>query len=185
MKKGSMAIILALTVVCLVGPLHATEITVGNANWYEFSFSAVNVNATGCTGSCVPSSGGNSEYAPNPPWTFTSALPVTLTVTDAWLEGDAFNIYDFGSLIGATSIVSNTGNPSGTSDPAVALGIAELSHGVFLLGTGSHSLTIQPYQIVMPGAAYFRTDAVSLPPTILLLSSGLLGLIGWRKFRKN
>jgi hypothetical protein len=184
MKKCLMAIILALTVVCLGGPLHATDITVGNADWYEFGFLALGVDAISGSGG-QPSSGGNSEYAPDPPWTFTSALPVKLTVTDAFLEGDAFNIYDSGALVGSTSSVANTGTDSGTSDPVVALTIPELSHGVFSLAAGSHSLTIRPYQFVMAGAAYFRTDAVPLPPTVLLLGSGLLGLAGWRRFRKG
>jgi hypothetical protein len=184
MKKGLMAIALALTVVCLVGPLHANDITFGNANWYEFAFSTTGVDATAGSGT-TPSSGGNSEYAPAGPWTFTSTVPFTLTVTDAFLEGDAFNIFNFSSLIGSTSSVSNTGNSSGTSDPVVAMLIAELSHGVFSLVAGSYSLTIQPYQVVSTGAAYFRTDPVPLPPTVLLFGSGLLGLVGWRRFRRG
>jgi len=34
------------------------------------------------------------------------------------------------------------------------------------------------------GTAY-GTDPVPLPPSVLLLGSGLLGLAGWRRFRKN
>ena len=180
MKRLILALCLALSVLCLVGPLQANPIVPGNPLWYEFRFSVVGVDATSGVGT-IPSSGGNSVYAPDPPWTFTSALPVILTVTDAFLEGDAFNIFDFGSFIGATSLVANTGNDSGTDDPAVALTIAALSHGFFSLPAGNHSLTIQPYQTVMEGAGFFRTDVVPLPGALLLFGSGLLGLIGLRR----
>lgn len=181
MKRALFSISLAFMVLCLAGPLQADSIIVGNVDWYEFAFSLVGVDATNGAGT-IPSSGGNSVSAPDAPWTFTNAVPVKLTVTDAFLEGDAFNIYDFGAFVGATSAVANTGNPSGTSDPAVALTIATLSHGVFTLPAGSHSLTIQPYQIVMEGAGFFRTDVVvPVPGAALLFGSGLLGLVGLRR----
>jgi len=176
---------LVLMVILLVKPLHASPIVVGNPFWYEFGFTDPGVDATSGAGT-IPSSGGNSMYAPDPAWTFSSPSPVNLTVTDAFLEGDAFNIFDFGVLIGATPAVANTGNDSGTDDPVVALTIPQLSHGVFFLAAGNHSLTIQPYQTVMEGAAFFRTDAiVPLPDTLLLLGSGLLGLMGLRRKFSN
>jgi len=30
-----------------------------------------------------------------------------------------------------------------------------------------------------------NTSPVPVPPTLLLLGSGLMGLVGWRRFRKN
>jgi hypothetical protein len=188
--KGEMMkkILLLTAVVLLAGfvvAAQAAPITVDNPLWYEFAFTTVGVDATNGTGT-VPSSGGNSQYAPDAPWTFTFGAPTFLTVVDAFLEGDAFNVFDFGSSIGATSAVAKTGNNSGTSDPVVALTIPELSRGYFYLPAGSHSITIQPYQVVSTGAAYFMVShscpcpppAAPIPGSLVLLGSGILGLVG-------
>ena len=69
-----------------------------------------------------------------------------LTVVDAFLVGDVFTVYDFGSPIGSTTLVTNTGAASGTDDPAVALTIDALSRGFFNLGSGNHSIEIMVAQ---------------------------------------
>jgi hypothetical protein len=145
-------------------------------DWYEFLFaSAESGGAVSAGTGAVPSSGGNSVYAPDPAWTFTSSSSMSLTVTDAFLYGDAFTVYDFGALVGSTPAVA-IGGSSGLSDPALALLDPGLSHASFLLGSGAHSLTMVAYQTVTPGAAYFRTDAVPEPVTLLLFGAGLLGV---------
>jgi hypothetical protein len=68
---------------------------------------------------CSPSPGGNSEYAPSPPWTFWAPSDgVQLTVTDVWLAGDIFEVFDFGVSLGTTSSVATGDYYSCGGDPA-------------------------------------------------------------------
>jgi hypothetical protein len=84
---------------------------------------------------------------------------LTLTVTDAFQKGDSFEVLDMGVPIGSTSAVPT--NPASCgSDPVPCLADPTMSHGVFNLGPGPHSITIRA--VTSPfgaGAAYFRVDA--------------------------
>jgi len=146
MRKVSILLLLALGL-CLapLGQVQADPITVSDPLWYEFAFGLAPSFATEGSGT-VPSSGGNSQPAPDPAWTYFFPSGTRLTVADAFIEGDIFTVYDFGVAIGYTTFVANTGINSGTSDPAVALGIAGLSKGFFSLLPGAHSITIEVVQ---------------------------------------
>ncbi len=133
--------------------------------WNEFSFAGPGSVAKGCApadpggSGCVPSSSGDSHFVGAPPWTFTAPSDgVTLTVTDAFQKGDTFEVLDMGVPIGNTSAVPV--NPASCgSDPATCVTDPTVSHGVFNLGPGAHSLTIR--MVTSPfggGAAYFRVD---------------------------
>jgi hypothetical protein len=190
MKKLSILLVNAMfLVVMAVGPVHATIINFGV--WYEFGFGQAGTFAFDGSG-CIPSSGNNSQPAPIPPWTYYTAAPTAslVTIVDAFNEGDVFKLYDSGSFVGSTTFVGNTGSDSGTSDPDVALGIDALSRGFFSLLPGDHSLAIQISRNALGfsgGCAYFRVDAVPipLPPSVYLLGTSLLGLIGLRRKRKT
>lgn len=133
--------------------------------WIEFSFFATGSAARGCSPAdaggpaCAPSSGGNSVFGSLPPWTFTApAGGANLTVTDAFLKGDQFEIFDFGTSIGSTSIPATTGACG--DDPFPCLADAGVSHGVFPMAAGAHSITIKAKASPFgAGAAYFRIDA--------------------------
>ena len=146
--------------------------------WQEFAFAGPGSFATACV-ACTPSSGGNSQFAPNPPWTFFILGPKAgnLTVTDAFVRGDVFQVYDFGVPLGTTSAVP-TDAGCNNSDPENCLGIN--SSRVYALSPGPHSITIEavasPYG---SGAAYFRARSASCPPVpimgpCLVGSGGLL-----------
>lgn len=117
--------------------------------WNEFSFAGAGSFAKGCapadpSGSgCVPSSAGNSHFVGAPPWTFVAPSDgATLTVTDAFQKGDAFQVLDLGNPIGSTSAVP-TNSASCGNDPVPCLADPTVSHGVFDLGPGAHSITIK------------------------------------------
>lgn len=134
--------------------------------WNEFSFTGPGSDAKGCApadptgGGCVQSSAGNSHFVGVPPWTFTAPSDgATLTVTDAFNKGDTFQVLDSGNPIGSTSAVP-TNQASCGSDPVPCLTEPTVSHGVFDLGPGAHSITIKA--LASPfggGAAYFRLDS--------------------------
>ena len=133
--------------------------------WNEFSFGAAGSDARGCAPAdpsglgCAPSSAGNSHFVGAPPWTFVAPSDgATLIVTDAFQRGDTFQVLDAGNPIGGTSAVAT--NPASCgSDPVPCLADPTVSHGVFDLGPGAHSITIKAINSPFgTGAAYFRVD---------------------------
>jgi hypothetical protein len=129
---------------------------------------------------------GSAWYDPSS-FEFTLVSNGILEVTDAFNAGDQFSVYDSNlGLLGNTSDVpvSNAINDfpdSAFTDPA-------FSHASFLLNPGSY--IISGFAVKSPyneGGAYLRIDfaPVPLPPTVLLLGTGFLGLVGWRRFRRD
>ena len=167
-------------ILVFTAPASAEPITVGGA-WEEFGFGTAGTLATGCDpddpagGFCIPSSGTPTGFLSAPPWTFLASGPVTLAVTDAFLAGDRFQIFDFGSSLGLTS--TPFGAADCGDDPVPCLTTAGISHGIFLLGGGNHSLTIVP--TLSPGgggSGYLRVDPVPEPATWTLVSAGIVAL---------
>jgi len=133
-----------------------------NGPWLEFLFGGPGSAAGPGAGSCVPSSGGNSVgLASASPWTFSLLFPGgTLTVTDAFQNGDVFDVFDFGGYIGTTSAVAAAGNCGGDgTDPAVCFPDPLSSSGAFPLSGGGHSVSLTvPVSPFGGGCAYFRVD---------------------------
>jgi len=133
--------------------------------WQEFSWSGtLPIQARGCAPadplgtSCVPSSAGNSEFAPAPPWTFeapAAGAEITIVVDAFTIGDDHFEVFDFGTSIGFTSAPGTTGSCG--SDPEVCLQNPNASKGTFGLGPGPHSITINVLAgSLSQGASYFR-----------------------------
>src|SRR5205807_246059 len=88
--------------------------------------------ATGCDPAdpagpfCIPSSGTPTEFLDAPPWTFVApAAGALLTVTDAFLAGDRFQVFDFGASLGLTS--APVGNADCGDDPIPCLALIALA----------------------------------------------------------
>lgn len=168
--------VLVLTVV--TSSVLATPIT-PDGSWHEFLFGAATSPAVTCGGLCVPTTNPLAEQLSAPPWTFTSTVPVVVTVLDLFNRGDRFELFDNVVSVGITSIPVNDSSGVCGGDIACALGNQTYSRGVFTLGLGSHSLTINVVQNAgtsAGGAAVFQVSAVPEPATFVLFGAGLLGL---------
>jgi hypothetical protein len=139
--------------------------------WYEFSFFDAGNAAMGCfpadpgAPECQPSTGTPTVFADAPPWTFVApAAGAVLTVVDAFDHGDAFEVFDFGALIGVT-VPAVGGDFITCGDDPVPCLADPLASKVFLpLGAGPHSLTFVPYASPYGGgAAYFRITPIPEP----------------------
>jgi hypothetical protein len=163
-------------------PTQATPITVGNPDWYEFSFGTIGWTAGGCLlGNCVPGSGG-TQFVGDPPWTFTGGAMIT--VQDAFLSGDQFTLYDNGVNVFTTSDPTLGG--SYCDNPNLCMSDLHFSTGAIELGDGNHSLTFRV--VTSPfdgGSAFFRADPVPEPASLMLLGTGALGLAARYRRRRQ
>jgi PEP-CTERM motif len=131
-----------------------------------------------CGGECGTTVNPVAEQATSPPWTFSG--PAEVLITDLFVAGDRFEVFDNLASLGVTSVVTNTGVSTCDNDIACALASLAYSHASFSLGAGTHSITIDIIQNAVGtsgGAAVFSAvAAVPEPGTWLLLGSGLASL---------
>ena len=163
--------------------------------FYEFGFGSVGSQATGCDPAdpagpfCTPSGGTPTTFLDAPPWTFNvGAAGGSLTVTDAFNPIDQFQVFDFGASLGLTS--APVPGPSCGDDPVVCLANPNVSHGVFALAPGNHSITIVVTTQRGGGAGYLRAEqtvaqVVPEPATLLLVGSGALAAITRARRRRG
>lgn len=122
-------------------------------------------------------SGGAPTPASDGPFTFFSTTAVDVFVTDDFLSDDRFAVRDFGALLGLTSVPSFL--DSGEKGPAVAFLDPDYSSGVFTVGPGAHSITIDVLAGSLPsGRGYIKAETVTVPEpgTVLLLGAGLAAI---------
>jgi hypothetical protein len=183
-------VILACSFAIPLSEAAASPITI-DGQWYQFGFDP---NHSPMAAGCLPTDptgvpcrppdpGVNSLFLGTPPWTFSSAVTVEFTITDAFLLGDYFDVYDFGTLIGSTPIVALGANCG--LNPDVCLADPRFSHAVFTLAPGAHSITIGVHEAQILGEGFFRVTAVPEPSTLLLLGSSVAGLLVRRRARKS
>jgi hypothetical protein len=185
MKKIALVLLLVGGLgVMSAGLVQASPVVVGGP-WYAFVFDFPPTFAVGTATH-------DSADPGIPPWTYDATTPTSVKITDSYNTGDMFSLYDLGVFVGTTSSVPTT--PIGTTNPTPDGDYLDsrLSHGLFTLAAGHHELTIQTYQVYAGaenfsspvGVAFFQVTA-PLPPSAWLLGSGMLGLIGFRRFKKS
>lgn len=105
--------------------------------------------------------GGTGSFNNEGPFTFSSATPAVVSVTDDFFKGDRFRVFDFGVALGDTQVVPTVTGPS--VGPVAAFSDPTFSHGSFLVGPGAHAITIQA--LASPfgaGAGYIRVDVCTV-----------------------
>ncbi len=179
---------LAFLIAAVNVPLFASAVTIGTT-WYEITYGTAPGAASGCGGlSCSPTTNPASDQTNTSPWTITG--PATITIQDIGDIGDRFTVSDNGVAIGTTSAPVGTGNPCGF-DIGCARANANYSSGSFQLGAGAHSITISVIQNApgtTSGNAAFLISApgvtgVPAPPSVLLLGTAMLAMLGWWRWR--
>ena len=134
-------------------------------------------------------SGSDQVWDSQGAFTYVAASWTSLKVTDGFAQGDQFEVFDFGSSIGMTSVPTSDGANMG-SDWDAAFADSRWSSGEFLVAPGSHSITLltllNPYGY---GDAALRADPCAAPtvpaPAGILLGTLGTGLVGWLRRRRS
>ena len=120
-----------------------------DGTWFCFTFFGVGSDPTTCV----------VDPTAEAPWTFDCGSgSCWLSVTDAFLVGDKFEVFDDDASIGMTS---DPGEPDScdAGDPDTCFENENFSSGQFCLGPGEHSIVIRPSESPFGGGdAYFKVE---------------------------
>ena len=153
--------------ICFTANINAAVIA-PDSGWHVFNFGDV-----------------GSPFSTTYDFTLTQAS--ILTVTDAYLSGDRFEIFSGATSLGLTSTPTSTGDQI-NNDFDFAASDDRWSTGVWALLAGTY--TISGITIDSPfqgGGAALRVDTseVPVPAAMFLFAPALLGFMGLRRKAKN
>lgn len=129
------------------------------------------------------------------PYTWDSASSVEFTITDLYVVGDEFEVYDNDVLVLTTPDLDDYyelglgafDSPPWTIDADTALADGRFSAGTIIFAPGLHSITIKPTAIptgFSDSTVAFRAVIIPAPGAITLGSMGI-GLISWLRRRRT
>lgn len=109
---------------------------------------------------------------------FLLAESAVLKVTDAYIIGDVFEIFDNGVSIFTTGPFDLGGLP--TTHPEAAFNGSVYSHGSFVLGAGSHSITgVATSSPTGSGGAFIELTKAAVPePAAWAMMIAGFGMVG-------
>lgn len=156
---------------------------------------ALLVSSTAATAGPITVNGGwsaDTVNAPsvnsvNSPVTFTLATAGFFRLTDQFIVGDIYTVFDGVTLIGTSSFNGAQASVFPIGDPLGDAGWTDgrYSHLQIALAAGSYSLNIQgDCAGGCPAGLYIRADQVAdvpAPAAVALLGLGLLGVAGLRR----
>jgi hypothetical protein len=112
------------------------------------------------------------------PFTYSRSYPTIIDITDDFLKGDQFEVFNFGNSIGLTSLVPVVGDAIEVG-PNAAFADPTYSSGSFLVGPGSYSIVIQAIgQSFDAGRGYIRIRKATIPEPTSTLGFLALGALG-------
>lgn len=121
------------------------------------------------------------------PWVMNPITPVKLTVTDLYVPGDLFEVWNNGIYLGSGSGID--GLYSFASTPDAALGNLSFSQNSWILQPGAYSLLFKATKFAPTfsnTSIAFKVESQTVPDggaTVLLLGMALAGIAGIRKIR--
>ncbi len=144
--------------------------------WYTFGFGATGSALSSGTGFVI---GQRSIAIDDSPWTFDCRAGTgghcKLIITDGFLSGDEFQIFNFGIPIFSTPVVADIGADCGNDEEA-CLASSDHSQRTYILNPGAYSFSGVVTDSPFSGGAGFLKLVVPEPGGLALVGVGLLAL---------